>query len=160
LLFGSKCYILIKRGRYSKFAPKFNEGFLLGYDSNTKAYRVFDKSSGLVEVNCDVVFVEINRSPREQVDLDDVDENEVPTVVMRTVAIGEVQPQEQKEQNQPSSSTMAQPPYQGEEQVPPYDGMYQGECMNKKTRRKKYIGTSGPILHHHSKRSSGGPNPR
>jgi hypothetical protein len=35
-----------------------------------------------------------------------------------------------------------------------------GERMNKKTRRKKYIGTSGPILHHHSKRSSGGPNPR
>jgi hypothetical protein len=55
---------LIKRGRYSKFAPKFVEGFLLGYDSNTKAYRVFNKSSGLVEVNCDVLFVEINGSPR------------------------------------------------------------------------------------------------
>jgi hypothetical protein len=64
LLFESKCYILIKRGRYSKFAPKFVEGFLLGYDSNTKAYRVFNKSSGLVEVNCDVLFVEINGSPR------------------------------------------------------------------------------------------------
>jgi hypothetical protein len=39
-VFGSKCYILVKKGRHSKFAPKSVEGFLLGYDSNTKAYRV------------------------------------------------------------------------------------------------------------------------
>jgi hypothetical protein len=89
-VFGSKCYILVKRGRHSKFAPKAVEGFLLGYDSNTKAYRVFNKSSGLVEVTSDVVFDETNGSPREQVDLDDVDENEVPTAAMRTMAIGDV----------------------------------------------------------------------
>jgi hypothetical protein len=41
--FGSKCYILVKKGRHSKFASKAVEGFLLGYDSNTKAYRVFNK---------------------------------------------------------------------------------------------------------------------
>jgi hypothetical protein len=39
-----------KKGRHSKFVPKDVERFLLGYDSNTKAYRVFNKSSGLVEV--------------------------------------------------------------------------------------------------------------
>jgi hypothetical protein len=44
-VFGSKCFILIKRGRKSKFAPKAVEGFLLGYDSNTRAYRVFNKST-------------------------------------------------------------------------------------------------------------------
>jgi transposase InsO family protein len=44
-VFGSKCFILIKRGRSSKFAPKAVEGFLLGYDSNTRAYRVFNKST-------------------------------------------------------------------------------------------------------------------
>jgi transposase InsO family protein len=49
-VFGSKCFILIKRGRNSKFASK------LGYDSNTRAYRVFNKSIGLVEVSCDIVF--------------------------------------------------------------------------------------------------------
>jgi hypothetical protein len=37
-VFGSKCFILIKRGRNSKFAPKALEGFSLGYDSNTRAY--------------------------------------------------------------------------------------------------------------------------
>jgi transposase InsO family protein len=42
-VFGIKCYILVKKGRHSKFAPKAVEGFLLGYDSNTKAYRVFNK---------------------------------------------------------------------------------------------------------------------
>ena len=97
-VFGSKCYILVKKGRNSKFAPKAVEGFLLGYDSNTKAYRVFNKSSGLVEVSSDVVFDETNGSPREQVvDCDDVDEEDVPTAAIRTMAIGEVRPQEQDE---------------------------------------------------------------
>jgi hypothetical protein len=89
-VFGSKCYILVKKGRHSKFAPKAVEAFLLGYDSNTKAYRVFNKSSRLVEVSNDVVFDETNGSPREQVDLDDVDEDEVLTAAMRTMAIGDV----------------------------------------------------------------------
>jgi hypothetical protein len=53
-VFGSKCYILVKKGRHSKFAPKVIEGFLLGYDSNTKAYRVLNKSLGLVGVSSDV----------------------------------------------------------------------------------------------------------
>jgi hypothetical protein len=88
-VFGSKCYILVKKGRHSKFAPKAVEGFLLGYDSNTKAYRVFNKSSGLVEVSTDVVFDETNGSPREQVDLDDID-TEVPTAAIRTMVIGDV----------------------------------------------------------------------
>jgi hypothetical protein len=87
---------LVKRGRHSKFAPKVVEGFLLGYDSNTKTYRVFNKSSGMVEVTSVVVFDETNGSPREQVDLDDIDEDEVPTAAIRTMAIGDVRPQEQQ----------------------------------------------------------------
>jgi transposase InsO family protein len=89
-VFGSKCYILVKKGRHSKFAPKAVEGFLLGYDLNTKAFGVFNKSSSLVEVSSDVVFDETNGSPTEQVDLDDIDENEVSTAAMRTMAIGDV----------------------------------------------------------------------
>jgi transposase InsO family protein len=46
LVFGSKCFIFVKRGRKSKSAPKDVEGFLLGSDSNTRAYRVFNKSTG------------------------------------------------------------------------------------------------------------------
>jgi hypothetical protein len=109
-VFGSKCYILVKKGRHSKFAPKVVEGFLLSYDSNTKAYRIFNKSSGLVEVSSDVVFDETNGFPREQVDLDDVDEDEVPTAAMQTMAVGDVRPQEQQDQDQPSASTRVHPP--------------------------------------------------
>jgi hypothetical protein len=98
-VFGSKCYILVKKGRHSKFAPKVVEGFLLGYDLNTKVYRVFNKSLGLVEVSSDVVFDETNGSPREQVDLDEIYEDDVPMAAIRTMAIGDVRPQEQQEQD-------------------------------------------------------------
>jgi hypothetical protein len=125
-VFGSKCYILVKKGRHSKFAPKAVEGFLLGYESNTKAYRVFNKSSGLVELSSDVVFDETNGSPREKVDIDDIDEYEVPMATMRVMAIGDVQPQEQQEQDQPSSSTMVHPSTQDDGQVPQEEERDQG----------------------------------
>jgi hypothetical protein len=105
-VFGSKCYILVKKGRTSKFAPKAVEGFLLGYDSNTKAYSVFNKSSGLVEVSSDVVFDETNGSPREQVDLD-VDEDDVPTDAIRTMAIGDVRLLGRRQRRHPSLEAFA-----------------------------------------------------
>jgi hypothetical protein len=87
-VFGSKCFIFVKRGRKSKFAPKAVEGFLLGYDSNTRAYRVFNKSTGLVEVSCDIGFDETNGSQVEQVDLDELDDEEAPCVALRNMSIG------------------------------------------------------------------------
>jgi hypothetical protein len=125
-VFGSKCYILVKKGRHSKFAPKAVEGFLLGYDSNTKAYRVFNKSSGLVKVSSNIVFDETNGSPREQVDLDKIDKDEVLMAAMRMMAIGDVRPQELQEQDQPSSSTLVHPPTQDDGQVPQEEERDQG----------------------------------
>jgi hypothetical protein len=120
-VFGSKCFILIERGRSSKFAPKAVEGFLLGYDTNTRAYRVFNKSTGLVEVSCDIVFDETNGSQVEQVDLDELDDEEAPCVVLRNMSIGDMCPKETKEptqaQDQPSSSMQATPPTQDEDQA-------------------------------------------
>jgi hypothetical protein len=120
-VFGSKCFILVKRGRKSKFAPKVVEGFLLGYDSNTRAYRVFNKSTGLVEVSCDIVFDETNGSQVEQVDLDELDDEEALCVALRNMSIGDVCPKESKRhpqaQDQPSSSNQASPPTQDEEQA-------------------------------------------
>jgi transposase InsO family protein len=118
-VFGSKCFILIKRGRNSNFAPKAVEDFLLGYDLNTRAYRVFNKSTGLVEVSCDIVFDETNGSQVEQVDLDELDDEEASCIALRNMSIGDVCPQEPKEpsqaQDQPSSSIQASPPTQAEE---------------------------------------------
>jgi hypothetical protein len=120
-VFGSKCFILIKRGRSSKFAPKVVEGFLLGYDSNTRAYRVFNKSTRLVEVSCDIVFDDTNGSQVEQVDLDELDDEEAPCVALRNVSIGDVCPKESEEptqaQDQASSSMQASPPTQDEDQA-------------------------------------------
>jgi hypothetical protein len=86
-VFGIKCFILVKRGRKSKFAPKVVEGFLLGYDSNTRAYRVFNKSTGLVEVSCDIVFDETNGSQAEKVDLDELDDEEAPCIALTNMSI-------------------------------------------------------------------------
>jgi hypothetical protein len=118
-VFGSKCFILIKRGRNSKFAPKAVEGFLLGYDSNTRAYRVFNKSTKLVEVSCDIMFDETNGSQVEQVDLDELDNEEAPCIALRNMSIRYVCPKQSEEppqaQDQSSSSTQASPPTQDEE---------------------------------------------
>jgi hypothetical protein len=120
-VFGSKCFILVKRGRKSKFAPKAVEGFLLGYDSNTRAYRLFNKSTGLVEVSCDIMFDETNGSQVEQVDLDELDDEEALCVALRNMSIGDVCPKESEElthaQVQPSSSIQASPPTQDEDQA-------------------------------------------
>jgi hypothetical protein len=120
-VFGSKCFILVKRGRKSKFAPKAVEGFLLGYNSNTRAYRVFNKSTGLVEVSCDIVFDETNGSQVEQVDLDELDDEEAPCVALRNMSIRDVCPMESEEplqaQDQSSSSNQASPPTQDEDQA-------------------------------------------
>jgi hypothetical protein len=108
-------------GIKSKFAPKVVERFLLGYDSNTRAYRVFNKSTGLVEVSCDIVFDEIHGSQVEQVDLDELVDEEATCVVLRNMSIGDVCPKESEEptqaKDQPSSSNQASPPTQDEEQA-------------------------------------------
>jgi hypothetical protein len=105
---------LLKEVEKSKFAPKAVEGFLLGYGSNTRAYRVFNQSTGLVEVSCDIVFDETNGSQVEQVDLDELDDEEALCVALKNMSIGDVCPKESEEpthaQDQPSSSMQASPP--------------------------------------------------
>jgi hypothetical protein len=97
-VFGSKYFILNKKPKNCKFAPKVDEGFLLGYDSNAHGYRVFNKSSGCVEVACDVTFYESNGSQGEQVD-DVVGIEESPSKAIKKLATGEIKPQEQGDQD-------------------------------------------------------------
>jgi hypothetical protein len=89
--------------------------------SNTRAYRVFNKSTGLVEVSCDIVFDETNGSQVEQVNLDELDDEEAPYVALRNMSIGDVYLKESEEppqaQDQPSSSMQASPPTQDEDQA-------------------------------------------
>jgi transposase InsO family protein len=116
-VFRSKCFILNKKTKSSKFSPKVDEGFLLGYGTNEHAYRVFNKTTGCVEVTVDVTFDESNGSQVEQVDKNLVDEEEPSSLSIMRMGLGEVRPREVQAQtpveeinNDPSSSTRVEPP--------------------------------------------------
>jgi hypothetical protein len=116
-VFGSKCFIHNKKTKSSKFAPKVDEGFLLGYGTNEHAYRVFNKTTGHVEVTVDVTFDESNSSQVEQVDKNLVDEEEPPSLSIMRMGLGELRPHEVQAQtrfeernNDPSSSIRVEPP--------------------------------------------------
>jgi hypothetical protein len=115
-VFGSKCYILQKMSKSSKFAPKTYEGVLLGYDSNSHAYRIFNVTTGCVETTCDVVFDETNGSQKEQVDLDLVDYEEAPCDALQRMVIGDVRPQDPSNQSQETSQNDTTSPAQGLDQ--------------------------------------------
>jgi hypothetical protein len=89
------------------------EGFLLGYDSNSRAYCVFNKDSGCVEITCDMIFNETNDSRVEQYDFDIVDDEEAPCEALQRMAIGDVRPQDLSEPLAPNDTT---PPTQDHEQ--------------------------------------------
>jgi hypothetical protein len=116
---GVNALFLLKEVEKSKFAPKVVEGFLLSYDSNTRAYRVFNKSTGLVEFSCDIVFDETNGSQVEQVDLDELDDEEASCVALRNMSIEDACPKKSEEppqaQDQSSFSNLASPPTQDED---------------------------------------------
>ena len=93
-VFGCKCFILNKRPKTSKFAPKVDEGILLGYGSNEHAYRVFNKTMGRVELTIDVIFDESNGSQVEQVDSNVVGKEDPPCEAIKQMAIDDIRPQE------------------------------------------------------------------
>jgi hypothetical protein len=86
---------------------------LPGYDSNSRAYRVFNKDSGCVETTCDTMFDETNGSQVEQYDLDIVDDEEAPYEALQRMAIGDVRPQDPSE---PQTLNDTTPPTQEYEQ--------------------------------------------
>jgi hypothetical protein len=96
-VFGSKCFILNKKPKSSKFAPKFGEGIFLGYASNAHGYRDLNKTTSCVDVTCDVTFDESNGSQVEQVDdLCVGKENSSPDAIKK-MSIKEIKPQEDED---------------------------------------------------------------
>jgi hypothetical protein len=71
-VFGCKCYILKKGNRLSKFEKKCDEGFLLGYSTTSKAYRVWNLTNGTLEEVHNVEVDETQGSQNEAQNLDDV----------------------------------------------------------------------------------------
>jgi hypothetical protein len=77
------------------------------------------------------VFDETNGSQVEQVDLDELDDEEAPCVVLRNMSIGDMCPKESEDptqaQDQPSSSIQASPPTQDEDQAQDNEDEDQGD---------------------------------
>ncbi|KAK1684352.1 hypothetical protein QYE76_045200 [Lolium multiflorum] len=55
------------KGKLGKFETRTIEGIFVGYAENSHAYRYYNRSSGTIEVSCDVAFLEDNGSQVEQV---------------------------------------------------------------------------------------------
>jgi hypothetical protein len=109
-VFRSKCYVLHKMSKSSKFTPKVYEGFLLGYDSNSHAYCVFNVTTSCVKTTCDAMFDETNDSQKEQVDLDLIDDKEAPCNALQRMTIGNGRPQDPNGQPQEPSPNDTTPP--------------------------------------------------
>ncbi|KAG8068859.1 hypothetical protein GUJ93_ZPchr0005g15577 [Zizania palustris] len=95
-VFGCKCYIYRKCVRLTKFESRCDEGFLLGYASNSKAYRVYNKNKGIVEETSDVQFDETNGSQEGHEKLDDVGDEGL-IRAMKKMSIGDIKPKEDDE---------------------------------------------------------------
>ena len=77
----------------SNFKKKCGECFLLGYCTTSKAYRVWNLASGILEEVHDVEFDETNGSQEEDENLDDVRGTQLVNA-MKNMDIGELRPTE------------------------------------------------------------------
>jgi hypothetical protein len=109
-VFGCKCFILNKKPKSSNFASKVDEVIFLGYASNAHGYRVLNKTTGCVEVTCDLTFDESNGSQVEQVDELCVGKDVPAEKAIRKMAIGEVKPQEEEDEDCELKETTIVPP--------------------------------------------------
>jgi hypothetical protein len=78
------------------------------HTSNSKAYRVYNKSKGFVEEAYDVQFDETMGSQDEKENLNDVRGEEL-SKAMKTMAIGDIKPREEDDDEGPSVSIQANP---------------------------------------------------
>ena len=84
----------MKKGtRLSKFDKKCDEGFLLGYSTPSKAYRVWNLASGTIEEVHDVEFDETKGSQDENKNLDDVRGIQLANA-MKNIDVGELRPKQ------------------------------------------------------------------
>jgi hypothetical protein len=92
-VFCCKCYILKKGIRSSRFEKKCDGGFLLGYSTTSKAYRVWNLASSTLEELHDMEFDETNGSPEEDKNLDDVRGTQLVNA-MKNMDVSDLRPRE------------------------------------------------------------------
>ena len=55
-VFGCRCFMKNNRDRLTKFQPKADEAIFLGYSTKSKAYRVLNRRTQVIEESFDVTF--------------------------------------------------------------------------------------------------------
>ncbi|KAH9672866.1 hypothetical protein KPL70_017899 [Citrus sinensis] len=75
-VFGCKCFVLNTKDNLGKFDPKSDVGIFLDYSNSSKAYRVYNKRTLVVEESMHVTFDETKPSSTEKVIVDDNAEEE------------------------------------------------------------------------------------
>ena len=74
-VFGSKCYIKRTNEKLGKFEHRVDEGILLGYSSQRKGYKCYNKRIGKIIQSIDVVVDEACKNPK-QIKTEDYDNEE------------------------------------------------------------------------------------
>ncbi|KAK1628572.1 hypothetical protein QYE76_002887 [Lolium multiflorum] len=90
---GCKCLVKNNKGKLGKFETRTIDGTFVGYAENSHAYRYYNKSTGAIEVSCDVVFLEDNGSQVEQV-VPCVAGDDDPSNAIKLMGIGHIRPTE------------------------------------------------------------------
>ena len=102
---------LQKRQHLGKFHRRCDIGFLIGYSSKSKAYRVFNHATGLIEETYDVEFDESNGSQGAHENLDNVGDEPL-REAMKNIPVGDIKPKDHEDDIQvidpPSSSNVPQ----------------------------------------------------
>ncbi|KAK1648420.1 hypothetical protein QYE76_066225 [Lolium multiflorum] len=93
-VFGCKCLVKNNKGKLGKFETRSIEGIFVGYAENSHAYRYYNRSSGTIEVSCDVVFLEDNGSQVEQVVPCVAGNDDDPSSAIKHMGIGHIRPME------------------------------------------------------------------
>jgi hypothetical protein len=110
-VFGCKCYIYKKQQHLGKFQRCCDISFLVGYSSKSKAYRVFNHATSLVEETYDVEFDESNSSQGAIENCDDIGDEPL-REAMKNNPVGDIQPKDDEDDvqviNPPSSSNVPQ----------------------------------------------------
>ncbi|KAK1606599.1 hypothetical protein QYE76_030272 [Lolium multiflorum] len=108
----STCLMAAKHdeGKLGKFETRTIEGTFVGYAENSHAYRYYNKSTGTIEVSCDVVFLEDNGSQVEQVVPCVAGNDYDPSSAIKLMGIGHIRPVEVHNDDQDDGIEMSHIP--------------------------------------------------
>ncbi|KAK1614490.1 hypothetical protein QYE76_020007, partial [Lolium multiflorum] len=91
-VFGCKCLVKNNKGKLGKFETRTIEGIFVGYAENSHAYRYYNRSTGTIEVSCDVEFLEDNGFQVEQVVPCVAGNDHDPSSAIKHMGIGHIRP--------------------------------------------------------------------